>query len=88
VLVIGADSSPTDFSIEIRCCFRRGLEIGEFSLAVSRARAQTQSRHCEEDGGRQSGRCRPRAGAAGFAGPRHMQHTLERPGGLVGPIPK
>jgi hypothetical protein len=30
VLVIGADSSPTHFSLAIRCRFHRGLEIGEF----------------------------------------------------------
>jgi hypothetical protein len=32
VLVIDADSSPTHFSVKIRCHFCRGLEIGEIFL--------------------------------------------------------
>jgi hypothetical protein len=52
---------------------------GVFFPAVSQARAQTLSRCRGEDGGHRSGRGRPRAGTAGFTGPRRGLHALERP---------
>jgi hypothetical protein len=52
------------------------------------SRAQTLSRHHEEDGGHRSGRCRPRAGAISFTGrDAGCAHWRGR-AGSAGPIPK
>jgi hypothetical protein len=58
MLVIGADSSSTQFSVRIQGRFRWRLEIGEISLAASQAWARTRLQH-HEDGG-----CKLHAGKA------------------------
>jgi hypothetical protein len=67
ILVIGADSSSTRFSVRIRGHFHRRLEIGEISPAASRAQARTRL-HRHDDGGCWLGRCRSRAGTGPLLG--------------------
>jgi hypothetical protein len=72
--------APPNFPLRFGAISVEDYRYGRFSPPTSQARARTLLHHRGEDGGHWSGRCRLRAGAAGFVGLRHGPRVLRKLG--------